>query len=58
VRIGGYSVPMVKNAPGHFSLSYTVPYYPWFVRGGITIVMIARNVQGVQSTRTLTGNLQ
>jgi len=58
VRIDGYSISMDKVAPGRFTLSYTVPNYPFFVRGPISILVIARNTQGAATTETLSGALE
>jgi len=49
---------MDKVGPGHFTLSYTVPNYPFFVRGPISILVIARDTQGAATTKTLSGNLE
>ncbi len=58
VRIDGYSMSMDKIGPGRFTLDYTVPNYPFFVRGPISILVIARNTQGAETTKTLSGSLQ
>jgi len=58
VRIDGYSISMDKVGPGRFTLSYTVPNYPFFVRGPISILVIARNTQGAATTETLSGALE
>ena len=58
MRIDGYSMSMDKIGPGRFTLDYTVPNYPFFVRGPISILVIARNTQGAETTKTLSGSLQ
>ena len=58
VRIDGYSISMDKVGPGRFTLQYTVPDYPFFARGPISILVIARDTQGAATTETLSGNLE
>ncbi len=58
VRIAGYSMSMDKIGPGRFTLSYTVPNYPFFVRGPISILVIARTTQGAATSETISGSLQ
>ncbi|HEX3550746.1 MAG TPA: hypothetical protein VHT53_10240 [Candidatus Elarobacter sp.] len=51
-RIDYRSVPMHEDAPGRFSLTYTVPWWlpPW-LRHGYTLQIIARSVDGVEAVR-------
>lgn len=52
-RIGGYSISLPKTGVGAFSLSYKVPFVPFFMHGGYDMVLIARNTEGVQSRRVV-----
>jgi hypothetical protein len=51
-RIDYRAVPLHEDAPGRFSLSYTVPWWlpPW-LRHGYTLEIIARSVDGVEAVR-------
>ncbi len=51
-RIDYRNVPLHEDAPGHFSLNYTVPWWlpPW-LRHGYTLQVIARSVDGVEAVR-------
>ena len=53
-RIEFRALPMHEDAPGKFSLSYTVPWWlpPW-LRHGYTLQIIARSVDGVEAVREI-----
>jgi hypothetical protein len=53
-RVDYREVPMREEAPGKFTLSYTVPWWlpPW-LRRGYTLQIIARSVDGVEISRTI-----
>ena len=53
-RIDYRSVAMHEDAPGKFSLTYTVPWWlpPW-LRHGYTLQIIARSVDGVETARAI-----
>jgi hypothetical protein len=53
-RVDYREVPMHEEAPGKFTLSYTVPWWlpPW-LRRGYTLQIIARSVDGVETSRTI-----
>jgi len=50
-RIAGYSSNMQKVGVGRFTLSYRVPYLPFFLHRTYSIEVIARNTRG-DSVRT------
>jgi len=51
-RIDYRNVPLHEDAPGRFSLNYTVPWYlpPW-LRHGYTLQIVARSIDGVEVWR-------
>jgi len=51
-RVDYRNVAMHEDAPGRFSLTYTVPWWlpPW-LRHGYTLQIIARSVDGVETVR-------
>ena len=53
-RIDYRSLAMHEVAPGKFSVSYTVPWWlpPW-VRHGYTLQIIARSIDGVETSRAI-----
>jgi hypothetical protein len=53
-RVDYREVAMHEDGPGRFSLSYTVPWYlpPW-LRHGYTLQIIARSVDGVETSRSI-----
>ncbi|GAC1659830.1 MAG: hypothetical protein NVS4B13_05930 [Candidatus Elarobacter sp.] len=53
-RIDYRAVAMHEDAPGKFSVSYTVPWWlpPW-LRHGYTLQIIARSVDGVETARDI-----
>jgi hypothetical protein len=53
-RVDYREVAMHEDAPGRFSLSYTVPWWlpPW-LRRGYTLQIIARSVDGVETSRSI-----
>jgi hypothetical protein len=53
-RIEYRNLALHEDAPGRFSASYTVPWWlpPW-MRHGYTLQIIARSVDGVETTRTI-----
>lgn len=53
-RIDYRNAAMKRSAPGHFVLSYKVPWYlpPW-LRHGYTLQIVARSVDGVETTRDI-----
>jgi hypothetical protein len=53
-RVEYRALPMHEDAPGRFSLTYTVPWWlpPW-LRHGYTLQVIARTVDGVETVREI-----
>jgi hypothetical protein len=53
-RVDYREVAMHEDGPGRFSLTYTVPWYlpPW-LRRGYTLLIIARSVDGVETSRSI-----
>jgi hypothetical protein len=53
-RIDYREVAMHEDGPGRFSLSYTVPWWlpPW-LRRGYTLQIVARSIDGVETSRTI-----
>ncbi len=53
-RVEYRAVAMHEDAPGRFSLTYTVPWWlpPW-LRHGYTLHIIARSVDGVETSRAI-----
>lgn len=53
-RIDYRNAPMKQTSPGHFVLSYKVPWYlpPW-LRHGYTLQIVARSVDGVETRRDI-----
>ncbi|HYW53846.1 MAG TPA: hypothetical protein VE826_07750 [Dongiaceae bacterium] len=53
-RVDYREVAMHEDGPGRFSLSYTVPWWlpPW-LRRGYTLQIIARSVDGVETSRSI-----
>jgi hypothetical protein len=53
-RVDYRAVAMHEEAPGRFSLTYTVPWWlpPW-LRHGYTLQIIARSVDGVETSRSI-----
>ena len=53
-RIGYRSTPMQQTSPAHFALTYTIPWWlpPW-LRHGYDLQIIARSVDGVETSRTI-----
>jgi hypothetical protein len=53
-RIDYRNAPMKQTSPGHFVLSYKVPWYlpPW-LRHGYTLQIVARSIDGVETTRDI-----
>jgi hypothetical protein len=53
-RVDYRAVAMHEDAPGRFSLTYTVPWWlpPW-LRHGYTLQIIARSVDGVETSRAI-----
>lgn len=53
-RVENYNVAMHADGPGHFSLTYTVPWWlpPW-LRHAYTLQIIARSVDGVEAVRPI-----
>lgn len=51
-RIDYRNVPLHEDAPGRFSLNYTVPRFlpPW-LRHGYTLQIVARSIDGVEVWR-------
>jgi len=47
-RITNYAVAMKQESPGHFSLSYKVPWIPFWLHRGYTLQIIARSFDGVE----------
>lgn len=52
-RIATYSIDVPKISAGHFALSYTVPNVPFFLRKSYDMIVIARNAEGAETTRTV-----
>lgn len=53
-RIDYRAAAMHQDAPGRFSLTYTVPWWlpPW-LRHGYTLQVIARSIDGVETARSI-----
>jgi hypothetical protein len=53
-RVEYRAVAMHEDAPGKFSLTYTVPWWlpPW-LRHGYTLQIIARSIDGVETSRAI-----
>jgi hypothetical protein len=53
-RVDYRAIAMHEDAPGKFSLTYTVPWWlpPW-LRHGYTLQIIARSVDGVETSRAI-----
>jgi hypothetical protein len=53
-RVEYRALAMHEDGPGRFSLTYTVPWWlpPW-VRHGYTLQIIARSVDGVETSRAI-----
>jgi hypothetical protein len=53
-RVEYRAVAMHEDAPGKFSITYTVPWWipPW-ARHGYTLQIIARSVDGVETARAI-----
>ena len=54
-RVEYRNAALHEDAPGKFSLTYTVPWWlPWWLRHrGYSLQIIARSVDGVETTRTI-----
>ena len=51
-RVQNFNAAMHQDAPGHFSLTYTVPWWlPFWLRRGYTLQVIARSIDGVELWR-------
>jgi len=51
-RVQNFNAALHQDGPGHFSLSYTVPWWlPFWLRHGYTLQVIARSVDGVEVWR-------
>ena len=49
-RIDYRNLPMHHDAPGKFSIAYTVPWWlPWWLRHQWTLQIIARSVDGIEA---------
>ena len=48
-----FATNMDRIGVGRFRISYPIPDLPAFARGTYTVLVIARNVDGVQATRTI-----
>ena len=46
LRIGGFSMSMLKAGVGRFQLTYTVPHMPFFLHNTYPMDIIARNTRG------------
>jgi hypothetical protein len=53
-RVDYRAVAMHEDAPGKFSLTYTVPWWlpPW-LRHGYTLQIVARSVDGVETVQAI-----
>jgi hypothetical protein len=53
-RVDYREVALHEDGPGRFSLSYTVPWWlpPW-LRRGYTLQIIARSIDGVETSLTI-----
>jgi hypothetical protein len=53
-RIDYRNAPLRRTSPGHFALSYKVPWFlpPW-LRHGYTLQIIARSIDGVETKREI-----
>jgi hypothetical protein len=53
-RIEYRAVPLHEDAPGKFSIAYTVPWWlPWWLRHAWTLQIIARSVDGIEAKEQL-----
>jgi len=59
-RVEYRNVAMHEDAPGKFSITYTVPWWipPWLRHRGYTLQIIARSVDGVEAVRAVPVNLR
>lgn len=54
VRVDFRSIALRQDAPGRFSLTYTVPWWlPFWLRHAYTLEIIARSIDGVETARYL-----
>lgn len=53
-RVEHRAVAMHEDGPGRFSLTYTVPWWlpPW-LRHGYSLQIVARTIDGVETTRAI-----
>ena len=53
-RVDDRQVALHEDAPGKFSLTYTVPWWlpPW-LRHGYTLYIVARSIDGVETSRSI-----
>jgi hypothetical protein len=50
VRIENMNKPLHRDGPGHFSLSFTIPWWlPWWLRHDWTLQIVARAQNGVET---------
>jgi hypothetical protein len=47
-RITNYAVAMTRDGVGRFSLSYKVPWIPFWLHRAYTLQIVARSVDGVE----------
>jgi hypothetical protein len=52
-RIKGYGMNLQHVGIGKFAIVYQVPWLPFFLKGNWPVNLIARNMDGVQTEKTL-----
>ena len=58
VRVANQSRRLPQTAPGIFSMSYTMPKIPFFLRGTYTAHIIAQNTAGITAEKDVTVSLR
>lgn len=58
VRVATQNRRLPQTAPGIFSMSYTLPKIPFFLRGTYTARIIAQNTAGVTAEKDVTVSLR
>lgn len=58
VRVANQDRRLPQTAPGIFSMSYTLPKIPFFLRGTYTAHVIAQNTAGVTAEKDVTVTLR
>jgi hypothetical protein len=58
VRVASQQRPLPQTAPGIFSMSYTMPKIPFFLRGTYVAHIIALNSAGASTEKDVTVSLR